>query len=89
MVNHNDTDWEGEVDQGPDENDADLMDDERIELIKCTSCGEMISEFAQQCPYCKDWIVASGSPGMLHGRPWWWIALALLGIGMFILYFAI
>lgn len=88
-MDHNDTYWQEDIDQGPDENDADLMDDERIELVKCTSCGKMISEFAQQCPYCKDWIIRTEKAGPFHGRSWWWITLALLGIAMFFLYFAI
>ena len=88
-MERNDIDWQGEIDQGPDANDADLLDDERVELLKCPSCGNMMSEFAQQCPHCKDWILDSEKAGPFRGRSWWWIALAIIGIAMFFLYFAI
>jgi hypothetical protein len=44
----------------PDE--ADLSDEEdeeesAVRLSRCPACGELIYEQAQQCPYCKEWIV--------------------------------
>ncbi len=88
IMNNNDTDRQDQTDQGPDDNDADLMDDDKIELIKCPNCGRMISELAQQCPFCKEWIVGTGQAGAFQGRRWWWVVLAIIGIAMFVLFYA-
>ncbi len=80
-----DTDWDEQIDSGPGPADADLMDEERVEMVRCPHCGEMVSEFDQQCPYCKYWIIDSGQANILRGRSWWWIALALGGMIMFVL----
>lgn len=87
-MNCYETDLQDDIDGGPGEADADLMDDDRIELVRCPSCGKMINEFAQQCPYCKDWIIATEQSGPFRSRAWWWITLAGIGIAMFILYYA-
>jgi cytidine deaminase len=50
------TDQPDEVNEGPDEIDADLMDDDLEQLVPCPACGRAISEFAQQCSHCGDWI---------------------------------
>jgi len=106
------TDWndditaglDDEIDEGPDENDADLLDEDRIELIPCPHCGAMISEYAQQCPTCGDWIISDSSEFSLPGdgikngnsesalsrkRPLWWILLAVGGIIMFVIIYAL
>jgi hypothetical protein len=88
------TDWnedftDGGIDEGPDENDADLLDEDRIELVPCPHCGAMISEYAQQCPTCGDWIISGDSESPLSGkRPLWWIILAVAGIIMFVIIYA-
>ena len=89
------TDWNEDItgddgiDEGPDENDADLLNEDHIELIGCPHCGAMISEYAQQCPTCKDWIISGGSESSLSGRPLWWVILAVAGIIMFIIIYAL
>ena len=92
------TDWndditaglDDEIDEGPDENDADLLDEDRIELIPCPHCGAMISEYAQQCPTCGDWILSDNSESPLsRKRPLWWILLAVGGIIMFVIIYAL
>lgn len=88
-------DWEedpikksNEIDEGPDEADADLLDEDRIELVPCPHCGAAISEFAQQCPQCKYWITKE--PALpFSGRSLWWIVLAVTGIAMFVLLYAL
>jgi uncharacterized paraquat-inducible protein A len=74
--------------EGPDQADADLLDDDHVELIRCPNCDAMVSEFAQQCPQCKHWITAKPT-GMFTGKKLWWIILAVLGIAMFILLYAL
>ena len=82
------TDYDDDINEGPDQADADLLDDDSIELIRCPNCGEMISEFAQQCPHCKYWITEKPT-GMFNGKHLWWILLAGLGILMFVLIYAL
>ena len=31
----------------------------------------------EQCPYCGEYITRTS--GVLAGRPWWWIAMGLMG----------
>lgn len=83
MMNHDD-----DIYEGPDQADADLLDDDRIELVRCPFCGAMISEFAAQCPKCKHWITNQPT-GMFAGKSLWWIILAVLGILMFALMYAL
>lgn len=82
------TDYDDAINEGPDQADADLLDEDKIELVRCPHCGAMISEFAQQCPKCKQWIT-SQPEGMFSGRQLWWVILAGLGIAMFILLYAL
>ncbi|MBN1553424.1 MAG: hypothetical protein JXA11_01670 [Phycisphaerae bacterium] len=77
-----------DINEGPDQSDADLLDEDRVELIPCPHCGEMLSEFAQQCPHCKHWII-NQPKSMFAGKRLWWIVLAALGIGMFVLIYAL
>ncbi len=79
---------DNEIDEGPDANDADLFDENRIDLLRCPHCGEPISEFAQQCPRCKEWISRESSPAFWN-RPVWWIVLAVTGIAMFVLLYVL
>lgn len=74
--------------EGPDQADADLLDEDSIELVRCPNCGAMISEFAQQCPKCKRWLTSQPG-GMFAGKSLWWIAIAVLGILMFVLLYAL
>ncbi|MCK5114494.1 MAG: hypothetical protein KAR11_07020 [Phycisphaerae bacterium] len=83
------TDDNNGVDEGPDdETDADLLDD-NSELVPCQHCGTMISEYAQKCPACGDWIVEGQDESALTRRPMWWIILAVAGIIMFVILYAI
>ena len=83
------TDYNEDINEGPDANDADLMDEDRIELIPCPNCGAMISEYAQQCPKCGDWVVDPSTHSAWAGKSLWWILLALVGAVMFVLIYAL
>ena len=65
-------DWEY-----PDPDDDENLDES--ETLECPACGEAVYEDAEQCPYCGEFI-APGSASVLDGRPWWYVALAILGI---------
>ncbi|MBN1941871.1 MAG: hypothetical protein JW849_01120 [Phycisphaerae bacterium] len=81
------TDRDDDMYEGPDAADADLLDEDHIKLIPCPNCGEMVGEFAQQCPHCKHWISPS-SAGPWAGKSLWWILLAAAGVVMFALLYA-
>lgn len=83
MTKHN-----NEINEGPDQNDADLLDENSVKMIYCSNCGAQISEHAQQCHHCKHWITTKPTTGMFTGKSLWWIILAILGIAMFILLYA-
>ena len=59
----------------PDEDDS---DDDDPETIECPECRRQVYEDAEQCPHCGHFITPD--TGVWAGKPWWWIALALLGI---------
>jgi len=82
------TDWGDDNNEGPDQTDADLLDEDRIKMIRCPNCGAMIGEFAQQCPRCKHWITAKPT-GFFSNKSFWWILLAAMGILMFALLYAL
>ncbi len=79
-------DPDNDIDTGPDETDADLLDDGRIELVRCPHCGEPVAEDTPQCPHCKQWITNQPRSAFTAG-PWWWVVLAALGaVGFLLLY---
>jgi hypothetical protein len=62
--------------------DDDESDDDELETIECPQCGRQVYEEAEQCPYCAHFITRETR--VWSGKPWWWIALALLGIAAMI-----
>ena len=74
------SDWHDDEEYEEDwEDDADA----ESEVVPCPSCGAEIFEDAEQCPLCGQWVVRRSQP--FAGRPWWWIALGLLGSGALVL----
>ena len=61
----------------PDLPDEDDSDDEEVETRPCPSCGKQVYEDSEQCPHCGNYITWSTSAW--SDRPWWWVALGLLG----------
>ncbi len=53
--------WDDEYDQledeGPLEQDLDDEDSADYDTVPCPACGAQISELAERCPVCDDWIV--------------------------------
>jgi hypothetical protein len=76
-----DADWEeGEADpEGPQA--ADLVDEEAqgIATVPCPQCDRPIPDFADRCPYCGEWVVQGGKPG-LSARGVLFIIIAVLVI---------
>ncbi len=52
--------------------------DDNSETIICPGCQADVYEYAEQCPYCGDYLLATSN--VWSGRSWWWIVLGLLGI---------
>lgn len=41
-----------EIDEGPGEHDAHLLDDDLGQTVPCPRCGGQVWEYAQRCPHC-------------------------------------
>ena len=70
-----DEDWDD------DEEDPWETDDETA-VVPCPICHMPVFEDAERCPSCGDYLVHRRSPW--SERPWWWVALGLLGSGALI-----
>ncbi|MCH8044406.1 MAG: zinc ribbon domain-containing protein [Planctomycetes bacterium] len=62
-----------------DDDEYDSADDDS-ETLPCPQCGQSIYEEADQCPYCGQYVTFSSSSSAFDNKPWWWIALGLLGV---------
>ena len=60
--------------EGPQECDLQLDDD--WETIACPACGRAISELAECCPHCGEWVIRRSGPS--GGRRLVYAVLALL-----------
>ncbi len=62
------------------EEDGWLDDQDPSEDVEpCPACGADVFEDAECCPSCGHDITSSRGPWA--GKPWWWVALGLAGIG--------
>jgi len=59
--------------EDPDASDMD--DSDEPELVACPFCRKMISEDAELCHHCRNYIVRDDPPGRI---PWWVLAGAVL-----------
>lgn len=77
-----------EIDDGPDEIDADLFDEETVDTTRCPHCGEEIYAEADRCPRCGTWL---SEAERLSSRPtsWAWWLLAAVGVAAFLLVYAL
>lgn len=69
-------DWEDDVDDDyPDDSDE-------SGTATCPICGAEVYEDTDCCPVCGDYIIPGATPSgsIWGGKPWWYIALGLLGI---------
>ena len=57
--------------------DEDEGDDDDLDTVECPQCHRHVYEEAEQCPHCGHFI--THDTRIWAGKPWWWIALALLG----------
>jgi hypothetical protein len=62
--------------------DSDLEDGDDWGEQPCPHCGASISELAQQCPACGDWITT----GSAKGRGWLWTVVGVLLAGSLLLW---
>ena len=63
----------------PDEESLDGGDHDESDdyTIACPQCGADVYDDVVRCPHCGDYITHDTGPW--SDRPWWWIALGLLG----------
>lgn len=64
-----------------DESDHDWDDDfpgEEENVIPCESCGRLMYDDADVCPYCGQFQIGEVPSG--PGRPKWFVALGILGV---------
>jgi len=59
----NDAFDEDELDEDAEEPQAcDLSEDDEYDAVACPACGGTISELAERCPLCGEWIVRGPGP---------------------------
>ena len=74
------------IDEDPDESDMDSTDEEAGE-IECPYCGRIVSEYAQQCPGCKNYISEEDSP--TKRWPQWVVIGVILALAVVVLWVVI
>src|SRR5690242_19208730 len=62
------------IDEDPDESDMDSTDDETA-TVECPYCGEEVSDFAQCCPNCDQYISQEDAP---RRSPAKWIVVGVI-----------
>lgn len=65
-VDRHDDDRDDE-DEGPQECDLADGDDDDDATVPCSSCRREVSELAERCPYCGEWL-AAGPAAPRFGR---------------------
>ena len=68
-------DWDESED---DETEDDFDESDDPDTVPCPNCRQPMYEDSPQCPYCGEYVTPSTSAW--SERPWWWIALGLIGI---------
>jgi hypothetical protein len=81
-------DYESYDEDRDDDSDFDQDDSDDIDTIICPECGAEVFDEAPLCPSCglaftEEMLASQGGRGhsAWYGRPWWWVALAVLGAG--------
>lgn len=72
------------MDWDDDDRDVDGPDDESDRVAPCPSCGAEISQEAERCPRCGDWVLDAPAGG---GWPLWMklgAVLALVVVGLWL-----
>lgn len=65
--------------EGPDESEMDYSDEP--DLAVCPNCRKMISEEAERCPHCGEYVNPGQAPMSLKA----WIVIALVVVAMIVL----
>ncbi|WP_437194161.1 hypothetical protein [Planctomicrobium sp. SH527] len=71
-----------EFDESDDWDDDYPEDSDEPGTVPCPSCGAEVYEDTDRCPLCGDYIIpgATSSGSIWSGKPWWYVALGILGI---------
>ncbi len=82
-----DEEW-GAVDpEGPQECDLIDEDEDETPTVPCPRCRREIPDFADQCPYCGDWVV-QGAGAPTRRKPWFWLTVILV-LAAFVLWYVL
>lgn len=60
--------------------------DDEIPTVPCPYCREEISEEAQWCPHCENYLSREDAPPSGPKRTWFWIVMMLLALGVALLW---
>ena len=80
-----------EIDEGPGEHDAHLMDDDPTDTVACPRCGKHVWSYSQRCHHCgthysgEAWQFDGGDvPGRRTG--WRWLIVIVLAALLLLLF---
>ena len=68
--------------EGPDPSEMDYSDEPDLEV--CPNCRKMISEEADRCPYCGEYLTPSAAP--MSKTAWFVVAVIVLTLLSMIVY---
>ena len=74
--------WAEESDWVADDADE---DDPEGDLLPCPSCGEMIYDDTDRCPYCGNWVMPMAAASSRRSRVW--LVAVILVIISFLVWF--
>ena len=87
--------FDDELDEGPGEHDAHLMDDDPGETVPCARCGKPVWTYAQRCQHCgvhfagEAWQFKPAGEAIRHPRRlllWLIIGLCVLAMLMIVVF---
>lgn len=61
-----------------DDDEFDDEDDSSDDLLDCPHCGAAIYDDSVSCPVCGEYVTFGTHA--FSGKPWWWLALGVLGV---------
>lgn len=70
--------------EAPQASDLDDDDDEETATEPCPNCDQQIAEFAEQCPYCGEWITHAAPAASRRGLAY--VIVVVLVIAAFLIW---
>ena len=69
--------WREEETPEQDEIDDEADHESEEDQLPCPSCGRMMYEDSDRCPYCGDWVMPLAAAAAKRKTWIWWTALGL------------